>query len=445
MHRATWIFVATAALTTSTAWSADLTVLVGPKGSPAYDAAKAAADGSNTVAQRKIHKAFNAAAKHLQSCGACTVTIKVAGGTYKGKGRTGQWSFPEVKAPQATLRILGGYDAAFKSRAPFSQPSLLMASENRSAPLLTFEGRNHALHELYLSGFVFDVAPGNKYDAKTNSLKRAGSCTFEILRFGYLSTDRLVVADNVFMNAAQRGTEPLIRSPSPDTQVIVRNNFIMNNTLAWIVKSANGRHKPAKYIVSGNSFIMNWPYNPDPNTAQPAALEIGNKYTAGEVVIEENIFAHNIGGAIMPGYDDTQGPKISIKRNLFFGNGVLFGPTATDTGAVVGKFNKAATHSLYSAEDVEDDFEWEVADNVSFDPKVPIALVDPGVVDSDAIKAKKTVLNDVRRLFGQNVDGGKVDIKNFAPRLGLELGQLPFPAEPKAVKYGVRADRVEQF
>ncbi|MEQ8976902.1 MAG: hypothetical protein RL846_03175, partial [Deltaproteobacteria bacterium] len=314
-----------------------------------------------------------------------------------------------------------------------------------SAPLLSFEGRNHALAELYLSGFVFDVAPGNKYDAKTNSLLRGASCTFPILKFGYLETERLVVADNVFMNAAQRGVEPLIRAASPSAEVVVRNNFIMNNTLAWIVKSANGRNMPKRYHVHGNSFIMNWPYNPDPSTAQPAALEIGNKYTAAEVVIEENLFAHNVGGAIMPGYDDNVGPKIAIRKNLFFGNGVLFGVKSTDTAAVVGKFNRAATHGTYSAEDIEDDFSWDLADNVSFDPKVPIALVEPGVVDPHAIKAKKTVMNDVRRLFGANVDGGRVEIKDFAPRLGLDLDALPFPQESRAQAYGVRADRVEQY
>lgn len=425
--------------------AADLTVLVAEKGSPAMAAAEQQADGKAVFAERKIHKAFDRAAEHLAGCGACTVTIKVAAGTYDGKGKTGQWMFPEVVAPEATLRILGGYDEGFKARAPFTQPSLLLAAEQRSAPVLTFEGKKHALKELYLSGFVFDVAPGNKYDARSNSLLRGSSCTFPILAFGYLTTERLVVADNVFMNAAQRGVEPLIRAASPKTEVIVRNNFIMNNTLAWIVKSASFKNIPGRYVIQGNSFIVNWPYNPDPSTAQPAALEIGNKYTAAQVVIEDNLFAHNVGGAIMPGYDDKAGPPITIKNNLFFGNGVLFGATDPSTGAVVGKFNRAATHSLYSAEDLEDDFSWSVSGNVSFDPKVPVALVEPGVVDSHAVHAKKTVLNDVRGLFGLNKDGGRVEIKNFAPRLGIDLGNLPFPAEPKAKAYGVKAERVEQF
>ena len=445
MLRAAGISAVLSVAMSSPAWAADLTVLVADKGSRALAHAEAAADGAQVVVERKIFKAFDRAAGHLAGCGACTVTVKVAAGTYEGKGRTGQWIFPEVVAPQATLRILGGYDEAFGARAPFSRPSLLLVSKDRSAPVLTFDGKKHALRELYLSGFVFDVAPGNKYDAKTNSLLRGSSCTFPIMSFGYLTTERLVVADNVFMNAAQRGVEPLVRAASPTAEVVVRNNFIMNNTLAWIVRSANFKNIPGRYVVKGNSFIVNWPYNPDPSTAQPAALEIGNKYTAGQVLIEDNLFAYNVGGAIMPGYDDTAGPPITIKGNLFFGNGVLFGAEDPATGAVVGKFNRAATHSLFSAEDLQDDFSWAVSGNVSFDPKVPVARVDPGVVDSHAVTAKKTVLNDVRGLFGQNKDGGRVEIADFAPRLGLDLAHLPFPAEPKAKAYGVQPERVEQF
>ncbi|MEQ8983524.1 MAG: hypothetical protein RL846_36610, partial [Deltaproteobacteria bacterium] len=111
-----------AVLVSSSALAKDLTVLVAPKGSAAYDAAKSMADGTSVLAERKLHKAFGRAVEHLGACGACVVQIKVAAGTYEGKGRTGQWSFPEVKNPQAKLRILGGYDDKFSHRAPFSQP-----------------------------------------------------------------------------------------------------------------------------------------------------------------------------------------------------------------------------------------------------------------------------------------------------------------------------------
>ena len=56
--------------------------------------------------------------------------------------------------------------------------------------------------------------------------------------------------------------------------------------------------------------------------------------------------------------------------------------------------------------------------------------------------AKKTVINDLRGMFGQNKDGGRVAIKNFAPRMGLDLEHLPFPAEAKAEAYGVQRAKV---
>jgi hypothetical protein len=49
------------------------------------------------------------------------------------------------------------------------------------------------------------------------------------------------------------------------------------------------------------------------------------------------------------------------------------------------------------------------------------------------------VLNDVRGLFRLNKEGGTVAIANYAPRMGLDQANLPFPAEEKAKGYGVQA------
>ena len=42
-------------------------------------------------------------------------------------------------------------------------------------------------------------------------------------------------------------------------------------------------------------------------------------------------------------------------------------------------------------------------------------------------------------------DEPRVQVKDFAPRMGLDLKNLPFAKNAKAQKYGVRKDRVEQF
>ena len=44
-----------------------------------------------------------------------------------------------------------------------------------------------------------------------------------------------------------------------------------------------------------------------------------------------------------------------------------------------------------------------------------------------------------------NKQGNKMKIANFAPRMGIDPKNLPFPAEEKAKPYGANPERVEQF
>jgi len=62
----------------------------------------------------------------------------------------------------------------------------------------------------------------------------------------------------------------------------------------------------------------------------------------------------------------------------------------------------------------------------------------PGKANSANVKAQNTVMNDVRRLFGQNQQGGTVAIKNYAPAMAFDPKTLPLPQEEKAKPYGVQ-------
>lgn len=423
----------------------DLTILVAEKDTPALANAEKLADGSAVFAERKLHKALSQAAELLKANPKATVNVKLAHGEYAGKGGKDGFVFEEVIAPEGTLRLLGGYDDDFKTRAPFDTPSILRVG----AIALQFEGKKHALKELYISGLMTDVADTNAYDAKSNSLLIGSSSTNAIVTFGYLETQRLVIADCLFMNSSKHAASPMIRAMTPDAEVVIRNNFILNNRHAWVATSASFKHLPKQYVFEGNSFIMNWPYNPDPTTGNPAALEIGNKYTAAKIVIKDNLFAHNFGGAIYFTQDEKNGAPAEIHSNLFFDNGYLFGLDDPKMGAVVGKFGAFMSNKIpwnvLDIETVEDDYEWSAKGNVVMDPKVPVTLAKPGVADSGSIEAEKTVINDVRSLLGKNLQGGTLKVSDFAPRMAIDPAKLPFPAEPKAEKYGVRRDRVEPF
>lgn len=475
------------------AYAGDINILVGPKKSAAYDAAKAKADNQNTFAAKSISKAFSLAAKNLAACKTCTVNIKIAAGEFKGKGKTGHWIFPDTQTPEATLRILGGYADDFLQRSPFATPTRLVAAETRGRLVIQFEGKKHALKQLYLSGLTFDVAPGNSYDPKNNSLRKDSSSSFSVLAFGYLTTDKLVIADNTFLNAANGVAQPLMRAMTKKSEVIIRNNMVLNNISAWKVSSASFRNQLNKYTLSNNSFILNWPYNPDPTTSNPGTVEIGNKYTANQVEITKNLFAYNAGGAIHAQWDDVKGPPLKITDNLFWGNGSLFAATDPDAAAVLGKFNGSPKYVLLTADDAED-FDWDVENNVSFDPglhvqvkpfqavgskaavmaagtvqdepvtaKVPVATdeaaVDPAMAElaamlgedmvdaappSDAEETDLYAADEYAGLgFGEDASGD-ADIQGFATRLYVE-GQLPFPTNAQAVGYGANASLVEAF
>ncbi len=176
----------------------DITILVAPRDTPAYEAAVNMADDTTIFAERRIHRAFTRAAENMATCGECTTTIKLAAGAYTGRGDTGMWTFPEVTSPDATLHILGGWDDDFAARAPFDTPTLLVSNADRSAPVLRFDGRRPAMAALVISGLVFDTSPSNSYDAQSNSLMKNGSSTWGHLTVGYLETAHLVIADNVF-------------------------------------------------------------------------------------------------------------------------------------------------------------------------------------------------------------------------------------------------------
>ncbi|MBL4615256.1 MAG: hypothetical protein JKY27_10345 [Magnetovibrio sp.] len=480
------------------AHAADIDILVGAKGSAAYDTAKARANKTTIFAAKSVTKAFKTAGQQIMACGDCTVNIKIAAGDYFGKAKTGHWLFPDVVAPGVRLRIVGGYDDSFTSRAPFQNQSRLITAQDRSRPVIQFAGRKHALKELYLSGLTFDVAPGNKYDSRNNSLLKGTSSLYPILAFGYLTTDRLVVAENIFLNGAHTVAQPLIRAMSNDAEILVRNNLIMNTVMAWRVNSPSGKLMIKRYGFENNSFILNWPYNPDPGTSNPGTLEIGNKYAAKLVDITKNLFAYNAGGAIHAQWDDVKGPPVAITENLFWGNGALFAVLDPDMAAVVGKFNGSARYLPLSADDAED-FEWDVEDNAAFDPKLHVqvkpflaagskkAVLAAGAKaepDAPPIASKDTTpadpaMAELAALLGEDAvlmagvtadeptpvieeaveedpyasddyadlgfgEGGNTKIQNYATRLFID-GIPPFPTNPDATPYGARADLVEQF
>ncbi|MGB3543935.1 hypothetical protein, partial [Rubrivirga sp.] len=269
---------------------------------------------------------------------------------------------------------------------------------------------------------------------------KATSRNYPVFAFAYCEIERLVIADNVILNGASGGIQ--IGSTPPrgsGGEVVIQNNFILNNLLALRTRTFGARTVAYdRLTVRHNSFILNFPYNPDPTSSNVSAVEWHNSNSFGEMVFEGNLFAFNPGGAFQSDWQQSDLSDLTIRDNLFFTNGALFGEGAPEAAVVAGKFGTNPTYRVLDLYDVEDDLDGEMSGNVTMDPQLPVAFSALQAANSGDVNAQVSVANDVRRMFGINTDGGTVAIANFAPQMMFSLRALPLPQNPEAQAYGVQ-------
>lgn len=389
-------------------------IYVAPKGTPDYDAA--AALGGHGV-ESTLHAAMKTAADLLNEGGAREVSIYVAEGEYDGKAGQGIWEIPSIRNPEGVLRLIGGWHDGFAARSPFDNWAVLKTSPTRNGAFISL-GQRSQLREYSISGFIFDGSPSNGYDADTNSFLRAQSRSWPMLSFGYLRTDLLIIADNVFANAGHGVFDPAITPASENAVVEIRNNLFLNNIKA--IQVGAGISPVREVRVVGNTFLMNWPYNPDPTSSNVGALTLDESSSANSLLIEGNIFAQNPGGAMQHDWPEERMPAITLRGNLFYQNALLFGDDSAGGGALVGKFGANPIYLVLDLDTVEEDFGYTVEGNVVTDPEFDLTF------DLEVTE-----------------DGDDLQLQNFAPKMDLRF--VPVPAAVDAEGYGAHADRVTQF
>lgn len=367
-----------------------------------------------------------------------SVTIKIAGGEYHGEHELPAFGGGLKKNEQSkgTLRISGGWDETFAKRDPFRNPTRFVSSTPRKMPMIQFS-KGDKLKAFALDGILFDAAPGNKYDPKSNSIKKGESNTDPIIRFVNLTVDDLGIENCVFMNAAERAFETLVFSGSDKSQIRLYNTVFLTCIIPVKLDSCRQKTIPARMSVDHCSFLLNFGFNPDPDTSNPAALELGGKYAAQEIVVENSLFYANFGGGIM-NIERAQ-TKVTVKNNNFVGNGLLHGSADPEAGAmIVGQKIPIGVKRIVDAEE-----DPTLAGNVSIPPGLPLVLGDPKGVDAGKIEPEKTWENEARRLLGHPLQGGTVSIKDFAPRKEWDAASPPFPTNDAAKKYGASPDLVK--
>lgn len=386
-------------------------------------------------------KGFKRAAKAIAEKGARTVVIKIAAGKYKGDLGSGVYQMPRFQNPEAKLRIEGGYSADFTARDPFRTPTHFACDKDRSAPLIKFWlSRPHAkmqdeLEALVIDGLFLDVTKSNRYDSKNNMLLTGSSCTQVVVHFGYLKTNLLEVKNNIVLNSPHRAFETIIRAKSKDAEIRVANNYFINCVIPVKLDSARGPMMPKRIVFDHNSVLLNWAYNPDPNTSNPCAIELGPQYACKEMHITNNLFYANFGGAILALHKKL--PELYVNGNNFVGNGMLHGQSAADAVAMIAEAGgRKQPLDVATIEDL--DAVEEAEGNVSIAPGIPMALDKVQVVDASTVKVEDNWENQARSILGLNLRGGKVDVGNYAPKKEYDAKQPPLPQVDTAKRYGVQ-------
>jgi hypothetical protein len=421
---------------------ADVIVLVAQRGTPAYAFASSRENGSTVIAERKLWRGLQTAAELLNEGGRRTVTVAVAGGDYDGEFGTGIQRVPRIDNPEGTLQVLAGFNDDYSGRQPFAFPVRVPTVWGRDGAIFQMENRS-ALKELVVSGLILDAAPSNSYDVRTNSLVQSDSRHYPIMSFGGpgVEVERLVVADNVFVNGAV-GALRLSASPprGVEGEVLIQNNFFLNNIRNLDTQTFGQRIGApfGRLLVRHNSFILNFPYRPDAEAADVSAVKLYHREGFEEMVFERNLFAYNPGGVFQHDWPQDRMGDLAIRDNLFFLNGVLWGESAPEAAVIAGKFGTNPVYRVLDLYDVEDDLDADMSGNVAFDPQIPVVFAPLQAASSSGVSAEPTLMNDVRRLFGANTQGGTVAIANFAPRMSFDVRALPLPANAEAQAYGVQ-------
>jgi hypothetical protein len=357
-----------------------------------------------------LFRALNKAVGHLNKPGPQRAFILVASGPQTGQAGNGSWEIERINNPEATLVILGGLTNGFKARNPFAKPTQLMTNKGRSTAVLQLASRS-VIKKLVISGFWFDGADSNSYDAETNSILRDTSRTLPLVGLSAPKVNELIIADNMFINAAHGAYDIVVQPLTKTSRVEIRNNAFINNIKT--MKLGGGVMPMKEILVKNNSFILNWPYNLDTTSSNVGVLELHTKDSAESVTVEGNLFAYNVAGAMQHDWTESRIPKLKIVNNLFYRNGMLFEPEALNSGIFVGKFGSNGIHRCLNIEQAEDDFGYTVEKNVVADPGLK---VDFG--------------------FQTDEDGDDVTMSGFAPRQ-LFAPELMVPSE--AFKgYGVQ-------
>ncbi|MBS1152227.1 MAG: hypothetical protein H6Q89_3925, partial [Myxococcaceae bacterium] len=348
--------------------------------------------------------------------------IHVAGGVYTGKLGVGQWIFPLPR-----IELLGGYDADFKTRDPWKNPTSLTYKPGKSSPNGTLTrisgGSDHS--GSVLDGFVIDLQERNKYaDQSLTEPFLSGAITLE--------HPGSVIRNCTIMNSPDRALS--IRQ-----SVTVENNVIVNNIYLGVhVKDGNtlsGNTSTAPAIVRNNTIAYTWDYKSPALGNERGSAILTNTANA---VIDGNLVVNNDNHGVT-GY--RWDPKqLKLTNNVFHRN--LY------SNFLYSKDNNRQVIDDAEMDSLEEIGLGEFSGNQVLDPQLP---VDKAWLDlysqrtsGSPGKLKMDDFNEMRRLMGlPMLATGGTRATNLAPPWDLKSALAFWTPKNGAVKAGARIRTLE--
>lgn len=357
--------------------------------------------------------------------------IHITGGTYLGRGENGH---DDINMP---VEIYGGYDETFENRDPWGVSKTIFTGVHNSDNFDTSyrlaidttdygtklkEARGEPTeHTVVVDGIIFDNGPRNFYGGDGAKIIRMGTAgdtpTPEsgalVVTTGINST--MVIANNIALNTAPtQGVFSL--KPGRAAAVTVSNNAAINNTgIGFHLSKSFSANDPANYPVftmENNISILNEKHDPIATYGGSGVMLESETY----VTMTGNIFAMND----YYGIDNARRAKeVIMNENLIFANAIsdyLEFDTKIDLTDIEDWSDLMDEASDNVGDFVEFGFSEEFAATY-----MARAMIDRNAAEED-VQAVDSWSNDVRSIFGLNLEGTSISIDSdvWLPRMELD-------------------------
>ena len=264
--------------------------------------------------------------------------IHVAGGEYHGKLKAGRW---KIELPYVAM--LGGYDANFTERAPWTNPTRLLCPTEFKGTRggVTLEGDGDYTGAI-VDGFVFDKRTNNNYDQDGNLVDQHTDHSIQLR----LERPECAVRNCIFVNGGEGGI--LVANG-----MVVENNLFMNHIGTAIV--VRGGHTTAPFTLRNNTILFNW--------ERAGRFGKGMGF-GGEAIIVES----QSRGAI-------QGNILEFSDN----NAIRFNADAKDVRLTDNIFAHNLWSILYRTESIIDDATFGMLGDFGFAASTGNRILTPGI------------------------------------------------------------------